>query len=332
MHILQSYTPPEFFFIPVKNQALDACMAAARRYQNRSRARHRFASRQPQAKGSKGSLHQGGWQENRNCIWIPSRPKPLWLEAETISPSIFVEPSSQVPKPLLSDLLPHLSSLNAGPLKSHQLQGCPHSVQRPCGDLVDRIARLQLHLGRKGKWQVTRIRSLDRLVGGSSVHPLPACRGVVMTSSTSKPVAGPLPHVYSWPFTDLAFKANLAHQPATWPNEFQSMNVKWLNHFETSWCCFLTASVTVFEIHGSPRCGMGHNFAPGGLHGFVSVKASFRTSCTLTWKSLTVSPQRNEENIQNSWLPHAPFFFSLVESPYSKWKSPINGGVNWKTN
>lgn len=62
--------------------------------------------------------------------------------------------SNQVPKslkPLRSDLLPHLSSLNAGPLKSHQLQGCPHSVQRPCGDLVDRIARLQLHLGAQGQ-------------------------------------------------------------------------------------------------------------------------------------------------------------------------------------
>ena len=47
---------------------------------------------------------------------------------------------------------------------------------------------------------------------------LPACRGVVMTSSASKPVAGPLPHVYSWPFTDLTRKIWPTNQQ---PNEFQ---------------------------------------------------------------------------------------------------------------
>ena len=83
---------------PVKNQALDACMAAARRYQNRSRARHRFASRQPQVSSQRiqrvtAPRRLAGKQE------LHLDPKPLWLEAETISPSIFV-PSSQVPKPL----------------------------------------------------------------------------------------------------------------------------------------------------------------------------------------------------------------------------------------
>ena len=95
MHILQSYIPPEFFFIPVKNQALDACMAAARRYQNRSRARHRFASRQPQVSSQRiqRSL-QRGWQENRNCIWIPS---PYDSKRKRSLPQSL---SNQVPKSL----------------------------------------------------------------------------------------------------------------------------------------------------------------------------------------------------------------------------------------
>ena len=103
-----------------------------------------------------------GKQENRNCICIP---RPYDSRRKRCFPQSL---SNQALKPLLSDLLPHLLQVWLPPSKSHQLQGCPDSVQRPCGNLVDRITRLQLHLGAY-QGQV----ASDTLIGWLGVHPPP---------------------------------------------------------------------------------------------------------------------------------------------------------------
>ena len=178
--------------------------------------------------------------------------------------------------PLLSDLLPHLSSLNAGPLKSHQLQGCPHSVQRPCGDLVDRIARLQLHLGAQGQ-VASDTHTLTRSAGWwficSSAPCLPWGRDDIFNIKAGGRTLAPR--------VQLALHRPRVQGKSGPPTSYLA---KWIPVDECQMVKPLwNLMMLLFDSFGdgvrNPRggliLGMGHNFGPGGLHGFVRRQGIF---------------------------------------------------------